>query len=85
MKSAEFSEPTSSIRPATTLTAPATELKTASTIIGMFPKTDTTPSTAPNSRPTSTATQFQSMPRATTRPAPMAKPKAAIARITATA
>src|SRR4029453_9467862 len=64
VKSAEFSEPTSSIRPATTPTAPAKELKTTSTIIGMFPKTDTTPTTAPTVTPTRTATQSQSMPRA---------------------
>ena len=41
VKSAESSDPTSSIRPATTPTAPARELATASTIIGMLPTTAT--------------------------------------------
>ena len=61
------------------------ELATASTIIGMFPKIDTRASTAPTTTPTSTATQFQSIPSATTRPEPITKPNAPMAMITATA
>ena len=85
MKSAELSAPKTSIRPATTLTAPAMELATASTSMGMLPKAATRPTTSPTATPTSTATQFQSMPRATTSPEPIAKPNAAIAMMTATA
>ena len=70
-RSAEFRVPTSSITPPTTLTAPARELATASTIIGMFPTTDTMPKIAPTTTPRRTATQLQSIPRATIRPAPI--------------
>jgi hypothetical protein len=84
VKSAVFSLPTSSIRPPTTPTAPANELRTTSTIAGMSAMTDTRPRIKPTIVPASTATQFQSMPRAMISPEPIAKPNAAIARVTAT-
>ena len=56
-----------------------------STSIGMLPKAAIRPNARPIARPTRTASQFQSMPKATMRPEPIAKPKAPKASTTATA
>lgn len=84
LKSAESSEPTSSMRPPVTPTAPAMEPTMTSTIIGTFANTATRPRTRPTASPTRTATQFQEIPRATTMPEPIAKPAAPMARTMAT-
>ena len=56
-----------------------------STTAGRFTRIDATHTMAPTRTPTITATQLQSTPRATTNPAPTAKPTEVIAMTTANA
>ena len=85
MKSVESMAPVTSIRPATTAIAPPIALTAVSTTEGRFTRIDATHTMAPTRTPTTTATQLQSIPSATTSPAPTAKPTEVIAMTTAKA